>query len=248
MSSVTPYSVRWQGPSVIPHSRAWDVSVEVEHGNASPTISAGTFTLYTPDGTARVDAEAATISGGTLSYSLADSVLAGTDVGPRWLVKFEATIGGSILPFYNDVVVCLAPLYPPVGVSDLLSAYSKLGDLQSTASDLQTHITDAWTALTQRLYSDAVPFWKMRTPGALRPWLMAKALEGALDDLALLLGEDSHYAAEARRHEAALDRHYKSLRSLMDETENNTPSSTHEAASPTVTLSSSPRHRSRWRR
>lgn len=238
MSSTTPYSVRWKGPALLPYGRGWDVSVSLEHGDASPTVSSATFTLYSPDGSAIVDAEAAVISSGTLTYTVASSVLASTDVGPRWLVKFEATIGSTILPLYNDAAVCLAPLFCPVGITDLTNRLSKLGDLQSATADLQPFITDAWTALTQKLYSDAVPFWRMRTPGALRPWLLAKSLSLALDDLALLIDTDSKYSEEAQRHRDSLSVLYSDIKSLMDESEDNTPSTSHEGASPVVILGS----------
>lgn len=241
MSSVTPYSVRWRGPVLLPHSRAWDVSVAVEHAGASPTISAATFTLYTPDGAARVDAQAATIAGGTVSFSLNGSELAATDMGPRWLVKIEATISGATLPFYNDAAVCLAPLYPPVGTTDLTARYSKIADLQTTgASDLQTFITDAWGTLTQKMYADGLPFWAIRSPGALREWLLARSLELALDDLALLIENNSQYTTEARRLGGMLDALYEDIRSRMDTQGDNTLSTSHEGASAIVNLSSGP--------
>lgn len=243
MSSTTPYSVRWRGPVLLPHSRAWDVSVSVEHAGASPTISAATFTLYTPDGAARVDAQAATVSGGTLTYSLAGTELTADDMGARWLVLFEATIDGDQLPFYCDAAVCLAPLYPPVGTTDLTDRYSKLADLQATgSSDLQKFVTDAWGELTQKLYSDGVRFWGMRSPGALRPWLLNRSLELALDDLALLIDQGSQYNEEARRLGETLTKLYADIRARLDSTGDNTITETIEAADPVVILSSSRRY------
>ena len=224
---------------LIPYGRSWVVSVSVEHDGASPTISAATFTLYTPNGEARVDAQVATVSGGTLSYTVAADVLTLDDMGTRWLVKFEATIGGNALPFYCDAAVCLAPLYPPAGTTDLINRYSKLDDLQASgSSELQTYITDAWQTLTQKLYSDGVPFWQMRTPGALREWMIARALSYSLDDLALLLDGASHYSDEARRHEAMLDALYAQIRARMDTNEDNTAGDTNEGASPVLILTS----------
>jgi hypothetical protein len=240
MSTTTPYAVRWRGPALLPYGRAWDVAVSVEHAGASPTVSAATFTLYTPDGAARLNAEAASEASGVITYTIADSVLTAADLGPRWMIKLEVTIGGVSLPFYNDAAVCLAPLYPPAGTSDLTDRYSKLDDLQgsSGAAALQAHITGAWGELTQKLYADGVPFWKMRSPGALRSWLMARSLELALDDLALLLESDSHYADEARRHGAMLDKAYKEIRARLDVSEDNTLSEAHEGATGVLLLTS----------
>jgi len=228
------------------------VSVAVETADASPTISAATFTLYDSGGTVKVDADTATVSGGTISYTVAADVLTANDYGQGWLVKFEATIDGDDLPFYNDAAVCLAPLYPPVGTSDLLSRYAKLADLNDEGNDgtggadLQGYITDAWGELTQRMYSDGFPFWTIRSPAALRPWLLAQSLVYALDDLALLLAADSHYSAEARRLEATLGTLYDGIRARLDPTEENTATATHEGASPVLMLTSGRRIRY-WR-
>jgi hypothetical protein len=248
MSSTTPYSVRWRGPTVIPHGRAWDVSVAVEHAGASPTISAATFTLYDQSGAKVVDAQVATVSGGTVTYTLAGPELTADDLGPRWLVKFEVTIGSTTIPFYNDAVIALAPLYPPVGTTDLTNRYSKLADLQSAgSSDLQAFITDAWGELVERMYEDATPFWKMRSPASLRPWLLNRALSYALYDLALLLNDDSHYSAEAKRLEGALERLYLSIKARLDTSEETTITDPVERASPVLLLTSS-RSRRRWPR
>lgn len=251
MSSVTPYSVRWRGPVLLPVGRAWSVAVAVEAAGVSPTISAATVTLYDSGGVERIDAATATISGGTISYTIPADTLTSGDYGAGWLVKVEATIGGDVLPFYNDAAVCLAPLYPPVGTSDLLSRYSKLADLNdeaddgSGAADLQGYITDAWGELTQRMYQDGFPFWKIRSPAALRPWLLTQSLVYALDDLALILAADSHYSDEARRLEAMLEAQYAQIKARVDPTEENTATATNEGASAVLLLTNSRRARVR---
>ena len=249
MSSTTPYSVRWRGPVLLPVGRAWGVSVAVETAGVSPTISSATFTLYDQGGVERIDAATATVSGGTISYTVPSNTLTNADYGAGWLVKVEATIGGDDLPFYNDCAICLAPLYPPVGTSDLLARYSKLADLNDEdddgtgAVDLQAYITDAWGELTQRMYQDGFPFWKIRSPAALRPWLLTQSLVYALDDLALLLAGDSHYTEEARRLEGTLDGLYAQIKTRMDAGEENTASVTNEGASAVLFLTSNRRGR-----
>lgn len=249
MSSTTPYSVRWRGPVLIPAGRAWGVAVAVETAGVSPTISAATFTLYDQGGVARIDAASASVSGGTISYTIPADTCTSADHGQGWLVKVEATIGGVDLPFYNDAAICLAPLYPPVGTSDLLSRYSKLADLNDEnddgtgAVDLQAYITDAWGELTQRMYQDGFPFWRVRSPAALRPWLLTQSLVYALDDLALLLAGENHYSSEARRLEASLEGMYAQIKTRLDPTEENTATVTNEGASAVLILSSGRRGR-----
>jgi hypothetical protein len=205
----TPYSARWTGPTLITKSHDTTVTVDIEHGGSAPTVSAVTFSLYSPNGTAIVDGAAASESGGTLSYTVTAASMSSQAYDQGWALKFSATIG------------------------------SRLAALQTTgASDLQKFITDAWTELTARLYSEALPFWRMRTPSSLRPWLIAQAAVFALDDLALTLGDGGPYREEARRIEESLPRLYNKIRSLMDDNEDNNLDEVHQPASAVIQISS----------
>ena len=239
MPDATPYSARWTGPVLIPRGQDTTVSVSVELNGSAPTVSAVTFSLWDSSGTMLVDAGSASESGGLLSFTVTASVTTGQSLGQGYLLKFSATIGGDRHDFYNEAALCLSRLYPPVGTTDLTNRYSRLAALQTTgASDLQKFITDAWTEITSRLFSEGLPFWRMRTPSALRPWLTAQALVFALDDLALTLGDGGPYRDEARRIEQTLPRLYGQIRSRMDTDEDNTVSEEQQAASPVIILSS----------
>ena len=239
MSDATPYSARWTGPALIPRGQDTTVSVAVEHSATPPTVTAVTFSLWDSSGTALLDAVTASESGGTLSHTVLSAITTGQTLGQGYLLKFTATIGGDAHAFYNDAALCLSRLYPPVGTTDLTNRYSRLAALQTTgASDLQKFVSDAWTDLTSRLYSEGLPFWRMRTPSALRPWLTAQALVFALDDLALTLGDGGPYREEARRIEQTLPRLYGQIRSRMDTAEDNSVGTDHQAASPVLVLSS----------
>lgn len=246
MADGTPYSARWTGPALIPRGQDTTISVDVEHGGSAPTVSAVTFSLWDSSGTVIVDAASASESGGTLSYTVTAASTTGKTLGQGYLLKFTATIGGDAHDFYNDAALTLARLYPPIGTTDLTNRYSRLGALQTTgASDLQKFITDAWTELTARLYSEGLPFWRMRSPSALRPYLTAQALVYALDDLALTLGDGGPYRDEARRIEDTLPRLYGQIRSRIDDGEDNSIGDLQQPASPVLILSSG--RVSRWR-
>jgi len=235
----TPYSARWTGPALIPRGQDTTISVDVEHGGSAPTVSAVTFSLWDSNGTVIVDAASASESGGTLSYTVTAASTSSEALGQGFLLKFTATIGGDQHDFYNDAALCLARLYPPIGTTDLTNRYSRLAALQTTgASDLQKFITDAWTELTARLYSEGLPFWRMRTPSALRPYLTAQSMVFALDDLALTLGDGGPYREEARRIEQSLPRLYNKIRSLMDSDEDNNLDEAHQPASAVIQISS----------
>ena len=239
MADGTPYSARWTGPTLIPRGQDTTVTVDVEHGGSAPTVSAVTFSLWDSAGNVIVDAASASESSGTLSYTVTAASTTGETLGQGFLLKFSATIGGDVHDFYNDAALTLARLYPPIGTTDLTNRYSRLAALQTTgASDLQKFVTDAWTELTTKFYSEGLPFWRMRTPSTLRKWVTAQALVYALDDLALVLGDGGPYREEARRLEDTLPRLYMQIRSLMDSDEDNNLDETHQPASAVIQISS----------
>ena len=239
MADGTPYSARWTGPTLIPRGQDTTVTVDVEHGGSAPTVSAVTFSLWDSAGNVIVDAASASESSGTLSYTVTAASTTGETLGQGFLLKFSATIGGDQHDFYNDAALTLARLYPPIGTTDLTNRYSRLAALQTTgASDLQKFITDAWTELTTKFYSEGLPFWRMRTPSALRKWLTVQAVVYALDDLALVLGDGGPYREEARRLEDTLPRLYNQIRSLMDTDEDNSVQHQQQPAASVLVLSS----------
>ena len=239
MADMTPYSARWSGPVTLPRAADFTVSVDIEHGGSAPTVSAVTFTLIDTNGNALLDGVTAAESGGTLSYTVLAAVTTGKPLDMGYLVRFDATISGDVHPFYNDAALCKARIYPPIGTTDLTNRYSQLSALQTTgAADLQKFISTAWSELLTRLYSDGLPFWRMRTPSTLRPWLTAQALVYALDDLALVLGNATGYRADARRIEKTLPSLYSQIRSLMDTDEDDQVGHDRQPVSSVIVLSS----------
>lgn len=239
MADLTPYSARWTGPVMIHRGADQTLSVSIEHGGSAPTVSAVTFSLFDSSGNTLLDDVTGSESAGVLSYTILTAITTDKTLGPGYLVRFKATIGGDVHPFYNDAALCLARLYPPIGTSDLTNRYSRLATLQATgASDLQKFVTDAWTELTNKLYSDSLPFWRMRTPSALREWLLTRALVFALRDLGFQLGTGAAYLEEANRLEKKLPGMFGQIRSLMDADEDNQVSQDQQSAGAVLLLSS----------
>ena len=148
MADGTPYSARWTGPTLITKSHDTTVTVDLEHGGSAPTVSAVTFSLYSPSGEAIVDGAAASESGGTLSYTVTAASMSSQAYAQGWALKFSATIGGDVHDFYNDGALCLARLYCPIGTTDLTTRSSPLAPLPPTGPrDLPTFLPDPWTDL-----------------------------------------------------------------------------------------------------
>ena len=221
--SDTLYSARWSGPTFIEKGKAQSIAVAIERSGAAPTLVSGTLTLYRPNGTKLVDAVAGTVAAGTFtSAAIAAVDTQDEDLGPRWLIEVDIVIGGNTFTFYNDAVLCLARLYPPIGQTDLVQRHSEAANLLGAAvTSLQQYIDQAWGDLTNRLYTDGVPFWKWRTPSAMRPPLFDRALELLFWDYATLLNANDRYANFAARYAELYERDYARLKSTIDQDEIN---------------------------
>lgn len=222
--SATLYSARWTGPTLIEKDKAQKVSVSVERSGSATTLTSGTMTLYRPNGSKLVDAVAGSVSGGTFtSATISASDTQNEDFGPRFLIEIDLVISGETFTFYNDAVLCLARLYPPIGQTDLIQRHSEAANLLGAAvTSLQQYIDQAWSDITNRLYLDGVPFWQWRTPSALRPVLFDRALELLFYDYSTLLNSDSRYAKFAEKYGELYERDFGRLKSTIDEDDNNT--------------------------
>jgi len=222
--SATLFSARWTGPTLIERGKDQAIEVALERNGSATTITSGTLTLRRPNGTALVDAVAGTISGGTFtSATIAAATTDGENYGPRWLVEIDLLIAGKTYTFMNDAVMCLARLYPPVGQTDLIQRHSEAANLLgASVTSLQQYIDQAWSDVTNRLYTDGVPFWKWRTPSAMRAPLFARSLELLFWDYSTLLDANDRYATYAERYAELYERDYARLKSTIDTDEDNT--------------------------
>ncbi len=240
----TLWSARFAGPSMIERGKAQTVSVSIEKEGAAASVTAATFTLYNPQGVKVKDGVAATVAGGTVTGSIAGADTTEADLGRNWLVEFDVTIGGKVYTFYNDGVLCLSRLYPPIGQSDLISRHSDVVNLVATSkANLQDYIATAWADVTNRMYSDAVPFWKFRTPSALRGPLFARCFALIFRDYSTLFDSGDRYAELADRYDEAYSREFDQMRSKIDVNEDNTIDGDGVPATASIHLSSGPRRR-----
>jgi len=238
----TLYSARFSGPTLIERDKAQTVSVTIERDGSDATITAATFTLYDVGGNILIDGTAATISGGTLSGSVGASDLDGKAYGSGWLVQFDATIGGKVYRFLNDAAICLARLYPPIGHSDLVKRHSDVANLLAAGvSSLQQYIDDAWADLTGRLYSDSCPFWRLRTPSAMRAAMFSRSFQLIFRDYSTLLDPGDRYAELADRYAEQYDEDVEKIRAKMDTGEDNTLTSNNLSTAAVIQLTTSRR-------
>jgi hypothetical protein len=229
---------------MIERNKAQDVSVTIEKDGSEASPTSATFTLYQADGTKVIDETAATISGGTVTGSVAAADTDGKTLGRAWLVKFDITIASKVYTVYNDAVLSLARLYPPIGQTDLVSRHSDVAALVSTSKgNLQDYITSAWAELIGRMYADSVPFWQIRTPSSLREYMFARCYALIFRDYATLLDPGDRYMEHAERYEMQADKAYDQIQSRIDLGEDNILEADAKPVSPVIMLSSGPRRR-----
>ena len=220
--SDTLYSARFRGPTLVEHNKSQTVSLDIELGGAAVTPTSGTFYLYDPGGNAIVDAQVATVGAGTISGTVAAADTSGKALGPSWLVRFDAVIAGDTYRFNNDSCLCVARLYPPIGQTDLVNRHSDVANLlASGVTSCQQYIDDAWSDITNRMYSEQSYFWRLRTPSAFRNVMFARSLALIFRDYATLLNAGDRYMQLSDYYEQQYERAYSKLRSRIDSDEDN---------------------------
>lgn len=220
--SDTLYSARFRGPTLIEHNKSQTVSLAIEEGGSASTLASGTFYLYDSSGSVIVDAQVATVAAGTITGTVAAADTNGKSLGPSWLVRFDVVIGGETYRFNNDACLCVARLYPPIGQTDLVNRHSDVANLlASGVTSCQQYIDDAWSDVTNRMYSEQVFFWRLRTPSAFRSVMFARSLALVFRDYATLLNAGDRYMQLSDYYEQQYERAYSKLRSRIDSSEDN---------------------------
>ena len=238
----TRYSARFEGVTLIERDAANVISVSIEREAVAPTITAATFSLIDPNGTAVIDAQTATIAGGVVSYTIGDTVLANEEYGQRWLVKFAVTIGGAVYTYYNDAAVCLARLSPPITHDDITARHGDIENLLPTGTtSTQAYIDAAWIEITGDLYSDAVPFWTLRTVSALRQPLILLALTLIFRDFSTLVDASDKYEILSDKYEKQAAVALSKLRGFFDRSEVDTLDGERKPTAGLIQLSASRR-------
>jgi len=229
---------------MIEKDKAQTVDVAIEKDGTAAIISSATFTVYEPNGSKLIDAAVATVDGGTITGSVSSGDTAEKALSKNWLIRFDVTIAGVVFNFYNDAVLCKARLYVPIGQTDLIARHSDIASLLSPdKSSLQDYVSQAWTEITNRLYSDGFPFWKMRTPSAFRQVMFARCFALIFRDYSTLLDPGDRYAELADRYDERYSIEYDQIRSKVDVSEDNKLEAHSRPASPIIMLSGGPR---RW--
>lgn len=240
MASETVFSARFRAPTLIERNRAQTVAVTIERDGKEVAADSCTFTLFKTNGEAftGLDDAAGTTSGGTCtSPTITAATTVDETLGKDYLLKFDVVIGGETFVFYNDAALVLARLYPTISQTDILTRHHDVNDLRDVRQpNIQDYIDDGWFELITRMYEDAVPFWRWRTPTATAKPLRHLILSIIFNDYTTLLEDDDKYEQLRDFHETKYENAYNKMRARVDLNEDNTLTGDHRPAAGIVML------------
>ena len=242
------YSARWSGPTLIEQGKAESLSIDIERDGTAAPLASGTLTIYNPAGTKIMDAVAGTVAAGVFTFpNIGATVFDAETLGPNYLIQVDVAMGAEgDFRFMNDMVLCLAQLYPTVGQTDLVQRHSEAAALLgASVTSLQQYIDQAWSDITTRLYLESVNFWTWRTPAATRQVLFDRSLELLFFDYATLMNGADRYMSLATHYGELYERDWERLQSKADAGQDNTVED-EVAGSSVIRVSSGSRRR--WSR
>lgn len=242
-----PLSIRWLGPFLIPKGVETTLSVEIERDGDAVNLTGSEWTLYDPSGNV-LSTGNGSVSSGVHSYTVAASETSTESYGKHYMVRLSGTDElGVAVDSPCDAALVSMPLYCPVGQADLLARKSDIVRLLPTErSDLGLYITQAWAEFKQDLYDDGVPFWTLRTPGALRKPVMSLCYALIYEDFSELMNAGDKYDLLAERYRERYASEFGRIRSLVDSDEDNSIEAEHKSAAPVLRLTSGRRLHYRW--
>ena len=127
-------------------------------GIVGPT--AGTYTLYKPDGSKMVDAATVSIVANVAQYTHAAVDLPDTlSLGEGYTQEWALTIAGNVMTFRRMLALVKRRLYPVISDIDLTMTYSDLEDLRpASLTSYQQYIDNAWIVIMNKLRQDGAGY------------------------------------------------------------------------------------------
>lgn len=165
------YQVRWLQPAYIERARDSYLEIEVYDGGSLAAPASGTISIYSPAGTAVVDAAAVTVTGSKAHYTITAATVAGESFGARWRVEWLLTMPDLAAHlFRQDGALVRVRLGPVITDADLTARYPDLDNFRDTSiSSWEPFILEGWWDVVGRLESSGRRPYLVISPEALRP-------------------------------------------------------------------------------
>lgn len=211
----TRYAPRFTHPQVLVQGRAQRVECAVYRNGSQVAVTSGTYSLYSPDDTATLDAVAVSLSGSTAYYDILAATLPDTtDLGAGWQERWTLLMADSVThTFTRDAYLGLRQAYPPVSDVDLLDLYPDLGEeLLDGVTHMQRFGDAAWAEIVRWAFSRGI--WPHRNIASsaffdmlLQAWLrnvFAYMVRRTNDERFVLLWQDHRDGYVAARSQLTL--------------------------------------------
>ncbi len=211
----TLYAPSRQAPLLLVRAQAQTIKAPVRHGStgALQAPSAGTVTIERADGSELVSGAAVTVSSSIATYTLTPS--ASETLGAGWSAYWDLTMTDGHLIWQEEAYLCE---YVPPCVISAHDLYGVVPELKhripeaqgpdGTDEGWQPQIDMAYYELIQALIDDARKPWLIRSVTAYRRWLLARAVQIAVDSIPATMGDHwseaskkAHFAMVAARSE-----------------------------------------------
>lgn len=226
----TVYSARFRSTETIERGRTQTLSCPTSRAGATATPASGTFSLYRPDGSALVSAQAVTVSS-VATYSLTGATTSAEALGEGWLVEWALVMPDGVTHTYrNDAALCRRELTPVVSQDDLTQRHSDLPALLGAAASYQPYIDESWWTITNRLIGAGRRPYLVIQPSALRDCHLMLALHLVFLDYSTSSGDGGRWQALAAHYLTAYEQAWGQLRFSYDENDDNRVSPTSKTA------------------
>lgn len=218
-----------------------------DDGKTTVIPTSGTLTLYKPDGTKLIDAQATTNrlvdpkSGllttdtvkGVQAASYEATIPADATLGERWLQEWvlTATVGGTtqVMTFKHEMALVRQVIYPVIVESDLTEGrHRNLDDvLKDSAHDsLVDYIDEAWYVLVGNLIKNGQYPYRVLSSWAFRLYHIYSSLELLFRDACTNQPKDAGYRKQLEDYTELSKSEWKSLIATLDRDNDGLPSST----------------------
>lgn len=219
----TVYSARFRTTETIERGRTQVISCPTSRAGATATPTAGTVSVYRPDGTALVSAQAVTIPAASVAqYSLSGASTSAEALGEGWLIEWALTMPDSVVhTFRQDAALCRRTLYPTIDQNDLVQRHSDLPSLLGSAVSYQPYIDEAWSTICNRLIADGRRPYLVMQPSAFRDVTLMLTLHLIFLDYSTSAGDGGRWQALAGHYATQYEQAWGQLRFVYDEADEN---------------------------
>lgn len=203
--TTTLYTARQTGPEILEKGTSNVLVCPVYRDGSLVAPSSGKLTCWNATNTKVVDDQSVTVTGGTATYTISSSTLAGENCEDGWRFEWALSLAGETVVFKRYGSLVYRRLFPPVSDIDLMRRHTDLDRLRpSSEGSFQDYLDESWNVIESRLIASGKRPWLIMSPDSLREVHTYLTLALIYRDRATG-GDDSAEWKLADRYEAAFE-------------------------------------------